>query len=89
MQKDFLAGARKKRISYTPRGLVEAWLDLDAAAKVFWGTCIGLVISVSLLISMLCHLPTILPTDVKSSYLPSFSSLAPDASIPVTGSSAP
>lgn len=48
LQKDFLAGARKKRISYTPRGLVEAWMDLDAAAKVYAGTCIGLVTSVSL-----------------------------------------
>jgi hypothetical protein len=47
LQKDFLAAARKKRITYTPLGLVEAWLDLDAAAKVYVGTCIGLVISVS------------------------------------------
>jgi len=48
LQKDFLAGARKKRIAYTPRGMVEAWLDLDAAAKVYLGTFIGLLISVSL-----------------------------------------
>ncbi|PVH99662.1 hypothetical protein DM02DRAFT_629173 [Periconia macrospinosa] len=45
LQKDFLAGARKKRLSYTPRGLFEAWLDLDASAKVRMGTCVGLVLS--------------------------------------------
>ena len=47
LQKDFLAGARKKRLSYTPRGLFEAWLALDASAKVRLGTCVGLVLSVS------------------------------------------
>jgi hypothetical protein len=46
MKTDFLAGARKKRLSWTPRGLLEAWLGLDAAAKVYVGTVIGLVISV-------------------------------------------
>ncbi|KAF2683678.1 hypothetical protein K458DRAFT_339737 [Lentithecium fluviatile CBS 122367] len=45
LQKDFLAGARKKRLSYTPCGLFEAWMDLDAAAKVYVGTCVGLVLS--------------------------------------------
>jgi hypothetical protein len=42
---NFLAGARKKRISYSPRGLVEAWIDLDAASKVYVITVIGLVVS--------------------------------------------
>lgn len=46
LQRDFLAGARKKRLSYTPRGLFEAWLDLDASAKVRVCTYIGLVLSV-------------------------------------------
>ncbi|KAF1952118.1 hypothetical protein CC80DRAFT_180269 [Byssothecium circinans] len=45
MKKDFLAGARKQRIAYTPRGLLEAWLALDAAAKVNYGTCMLLLIS--------------------------------------------
>jgi hypothetical protein len=44
---NFLAGARKKRISYSPRGLVEAWIDLDAASKVYVITVIGLFVSVS------------------------------------------
>lgn len=46
MTRDFLEGARKKRISYTPRGLYEAWRDLDPAKKVYVGTVAGLVISV-------------------------------------------
>jgi hypothetical protein len=46
MRTDFLAGARKKRLSWNPRGLLEAWLGLDAAAKVYVGTVIGLVVSV-------------------------------------------
>ncbi|KAF9734912.1 hypothetical protein PMIN06_008320 [Paraphaeosphaeria minitans] len=45
MKKDLLAGARKKRLTWTPNGLLEAWLNLDAAAKVYVGTVIGLVIS--------------------------------------------
>ncbi|KAJ4288500.1 hypothetical protein N0V90_011736 [Kalmusia sp. IMI 367209] len=45
MKRDFLAGARKKRLSYTPKGLFEAWVDLDASAKVYIGTVVGLVIS--------------------------------------------
>ncbi|EOA85300.1 uncharacterized protein SETTUDRAFT_90966 [Exserohilum turcica Et28A] len=45
MTRDFLEGARKKRISYTPRGLYEAWRDLDPAKKVYVGTVAGLVIS--------------------------------------------
>ncbi|PSN74900.1 hypothetical protein BS50DRAFT_540537 [Corynespora cassiicola Philippines] len=45
LQRNFLEGARKKRLSLTPRGLLEAWLDLDAAAKVYVGTIVGLIIS--------------------------------------------
>ncbi|KAF1980305.1 hypothetical protein BU23DRAFT_522344 [Bimuria novae-zelandiae CBS 107.79] len=45
MKKDFLAGARKRRHSWGPNGLIEAWLGLDAAAKVYAATVIGLVIS--------------------------------------------
>ncbi|KAF2641845.1 hypothetical protein P280DRAFT_286466 [Massarina eburnea CBS 473.64] len=45
MKRDFLAGARKERITYTPKGLFKAWLALDAASKVNYGTCAGLVIS--------------------------------------------
>ncbi|CAI6336552.1 unnamed protein product [Periconia digitata] len=45
LQKDFLAGARKKRLTYTPRGLFEAWLDLDASAKVRVATVVGLILS--------------------------------------------
>jgi len=45
LRRNFLEGARKKRISYTPKGLWEAWLSLDAACKVYVGTIAGLVIS--------------------------------------------
>ncbi|EUC39131.1 hypothetical protein COCCADRAFT_31859 [Bipolaris zeicola 26-R-13] len=45
LTRNFLEGARKKRISYTPRGLYEAWRDLDAAKKVYFGTLAGLAIS--------------------------------------------
>ena len=50
MTRNFLEGVRKKRISYTPRGLLEAWLDLDAARKVYLGTLVGLTISVCILL---------------------------------------
>ncbi|KAF1998435.1 hypothetical protein P154DRAFT_578018 [Amniculicola lignicola CBS 123094] len=45
LKTDFLAGARKKRFSFTPRGLWDAWLQIDASMKVFVGTIVGLVIS--------------------------------------------
>ncbi|OAL56330.1 hypothetical protein IQ07DRAFT_4545 [Pyrenochaeta sp. DS3sAY3a] len=45
LERNFLEGSRKKRLSYTPRGLFEAWIDLGAATKVYVGTLIGLVIS--------------------------------------------
>jgi hypothetical protein len=43
-----LEGARKKRLTYTPSGLWQAWKDLDAATKVYVGSIIGFVITVSL-----------------------------------------
>jgi hypothetical protein len=46
MTRNFLEGARRKRISYTPLGLYEAWRDLDAAKKVYFGTLVGLVVTV-------------------------------------------
>jgi hypothetical protein len=46
MTRNFLEGARRKRISYTPLGLYEAWRDLNAAKKVYFGTLVGLVLSV-------------------------------------------
>jgi hypothetical protein len=46
MTRNFLEGARRKRISYTPLGLYQAWRDLDAAKKVYFGTLAGLVLSV-------------------------------------------
>lgn len=46
MKQDFLAGARKKRLMYTPKGLMDAWFGLDASAKVYVGTIVGLIISV-------------------------------------------
>ncbi|KAH7080873.1 hypothetical protein FB567DRAFT_114530 [Paraphoma chrysanthemicola] len=45
LRRDFLEGARKKRFSYTFKGLWEAWLDLDAAMKVYVGSVAGLVLS--------------------------------------------
>jgi hypothetical protein len=46
LRRDFLEGARKKRVSYTFRGLWEAWSDLDAAMKVYVGSIAGLILSV-------------------------------------------
>src|SRR4051812_1733032 len=48
LKRNFLEGARKERLLFTPRGIYEAWLDLDAAAKVYIGTVVGLIISVRL-----------------------------------------
>jgi hypothetical protein len=46
LTRNFLEGARRKRLSYTPRGLWDAWIELDAAKKVYVGTVLGLIISV-------------------------------------------
>ncbi|KAF2874233.1 hypothetical protein BDV95DRAFT_327465 [Massariosphaeria phaeospora] len=45
LRRNFLEGARKKRLSFTPRGLYTAFSDLDAASKVYLGTIVGLIIS--------------------------------------------
>ncbi|ORY05914.1 hypothetical protein BCR34DRAFT_42185 [Clohesyomyces aquaticus] len=45
LRRNFLEGARKKRLQWTPRGLWEAWIELDAASKVYMGTVVGLVLS--------------------------------------------
>ena len=47
MTRNFLEGARKQRISYTPTGLYRAWINIDAASKVYMLTLMGLIISVS------------------------------------------
>lgn len=46
LTRNFLEGARKKRVSYTPRGLYDAWRGLDAARKVYLATLIGWVVTV-------------------------------------------
>jgi hypothetical protein len=48
LRRNYLEGARKKRLTYTPSGLWQAWKDLDAATKVYVGSIIGFVITVSL-----------------------------------------
>ncbi|KAL5114342.1 hypothetical protein ACEQ8H_007779 [Pleosporales sp. CAS-2024a] len=45
LTRNYLEGARKKRLSYTPLGLWEAWTDLDAAMKVYVGSIAGFVLS--------------------------------------------
>ncbi|CAO2652563.1 Nn.00g008460.m01.CDS01 [Neocucurbitaria sp. VM-36] len=45
LRRNFLEGARKKRVSYTPRGLYDAWRGLDAARKVYLGTLIGWIVT--------------------------------------------
>ncbi|KAF2265181.1 hypothetical protein CC78DRAFT_208083 [Lojkania enalia] len=45
LRRDFLEGARKKRFRFTPHGLYDAWLGLDATAKVYVGTVVGLILS--------------------------------------------
>lgn len=46
LARNFLEGSRKKRVSFTPRGLYEAWIDLSAAQQVYVTTLVGLVVSV-------------------------------------------
>lgn len=47
MTRNFLEGARKERIQYTPTGLSKAWINLSAATKVYVLTIVGLIVSVS------------------------------------------
>lgn len=49
MTRNFLEGARKERIQYTPTGLWKAWINLNAATKVYVLTLVGLIVSVGLL----------------------------------------
>lgn len=46
LAENFLDAARKKRVSWTPKGLWEAWQATDAAEKVAIGTLVGLLVSV-------------------------------------------
>ncbi|KAF2735627.1 hypothetical protein EJ04DRAFT_575954 [Polyplosphaeria fusca] len=45
LQRNFLEGARKTRLSFSPRGLWQAWTDLSAATQVLVGTVVGLFLS--------------------------------------------
>ncbi|KAF2274769.1 uncharacterized protein EI97DRAFT_99695 [Westerdykella ornata] len=45
LKRDFLEAARKKRLTLTPRGIIEAWIGLDATSKVYLGTVVGLIVS--------------------------------------------
>ncbi|KAF2196743.1 hypothetical protein GQ43DRAFT_241141 [Delitschia confertaspora ATCC 74209] len=45
LRTNYLELARKKKVMMTPRGLYEGWLDLDAAAKVYVGTVVALIIT--------------------------------------------
>jgi hypothetical protein len=60
-----LEGARKRRLTYTPSGLWQAWKDLDAATKVYIGSVVGFMISVSRL-----HIATNIQADNISSFPP-------------------
>jgi hypothetical protein len=64
MTRNFLEGARRKRVSYTPRGFYEAWRDLGAARKVYLGTYVGLITSVSMTLDT--SMDVVLTTTVPS-----------------------
>ena len=55
MTRNFLEGARKERIQYTPTGLWKAWINLNAATKVYVLTLVGLIVSVGLLLQLVCQ----------------------------------
>jgi hypothetical protein len=55
MTRNFLEGARKERLAFTPPGLWRAWQRLDAASKVYVLTVMGLIISVSHVKYPLCR----------------------------------
>ena len=85
MTRNFLEGARKERMSYTPKGLCRAWKNLDAASKVYVLTVLGLIISVS---CFSCSFQR-LDADKDSLSLPLSSTLAHAGSTPVTASLGP
>ncbi|KAF2492512.1 hypothetical protein BU16DRAFT_564963 [Lophium mytilinum] len=45
LARNYTEGARKKRVIWSPKGLLEAYLRLDAAAKTYVGIILGLAIS--------------------------------------------
>lgn len=47
LRRNYLEGARRKRLTFTPSGLWQAWKDLDAARKVYIGSIAGFLITVS------------------------------------------
>jgi hypothetical protein len=75
LRRNYLEGARKRRLTYTPAGLWQAWKDLDAATKVYIGSVVGFMISVSRL-----HTATDMIADNNSSFPPSCCSSARVAS---------
>jgi hypothetical protein len=82
LRRNYLEGARKRRLTYTPAGLWQAWKDLDAASKVYCGTIAGFVITVS-------HLQTVtdINADKHSSSPPScYSSARADSTEPMVSS---
>ncbi|KAH9872408.1 hypothetical protein IAQ61_005243 [Plenodomus lingam] len=46
LTRNFLEGSRKKHLSYTPRGLYQAWMGLDVTRQVYIATLVGLIVSV-------------------------------------------
>jgi hypothetical protein len=83
MTRNFLEGARKERIQYTPTGLWKAWINLSAATKVYMLTVVGLIVSVGYLSPPDCQVDA----DICSSCLRSSFSLARNDSIPPMASS--
>jgi hypothetical protein len=75
LRRNYLEGARKRRLTYTPSGLWQAWKDLDTATKVYIGSVMGFMISVSRL-----HIATDIHADNNSSFPPSCYSSARAAS---------
>lgn len=83
LTRNYLEGARRRRLQYTPSGLWQAWTDLDAARKVYVGSIAGFVISVSR-----PHTKVSTATDSNSSFRLSYYSLDPVDSTQTMASSA-
>jgi hypothetical protein len=82
MTRNFLEGARKERIQYTPTGLWKAWHNLSAATKVYVLTVVGLIVSVGYLSPPNCPVDA----DICSSCPRSSFSLAQNDSMSPTAS---
>lgn len=82
LTRNYLEGARKRRLIRTPSGLWQAWKDLDSVTKVYIGSIVGFVISVS----HLCNV-TDMNANNNSSFRLLCSSLARAASMKATVSS--